>query len=241
MTDQYSPPSVVLFDLDETLFDHRNSSREALAWLRRTFPQIDHIPLDTLETEAFRILNETHERVLAGELTQDEGRLARFRRLFEWCEASVDPEALVEAIPRYRAAYRASRRPMEGATALLSALADRVRIGIVTNNFIREQEGKLADCGLTECIDFMVTSEEAGCAKPDHAIFDLALERAGRSADQAVMVGDSWEVDIEGARRAGIRPVWFNRYGVESSGSADVVEIKSLLPTDAVAGVILGS
>ena len=50
-------------------------------------------------------------------------------------------------------------------------------------------------------------------AKPDPRIFAIALERLGCAAADAVMIGDSWPADIEGARAAGVRAIWFNRSG----------------------------
>jgi putative hydrolase of the HAD superfamily len=66
------------------------------------------------------------------------------------------------------------------------------------------------DVGLAEVLHVLgldlpvVTSAEAGAAKPDPRIFELALQRIGTSADRAVHVGDSPD-DEEGARRAGLR------------------------------------
>ena len=56
-----------------------------------------------------------------------------------------------------------------------------------------------------------VTSEQARAYKPHAAIFELALERTGWSADRVLHVGDSLHSDVDGARRSGIRSVWINR------------------------------
>jgi putative hydrolase of the HAD superfamily len=49
--------------------------------------------------------------------------------------------------------------------------------------------------------------------KPDPRIFELLLERAGLGTAQVVHVGDDAVADVEGARRAGVTPVWLNRRG----------------------------
>jgi putative hydrolase of the HAD superfamily len=47
------------------------------------------------------------------------------------------------------------------------------------------------------------------------------------------MVGDSWAADVEGARAAGIRPIWFNRSGRPAPDkSRDVRVISTLSPID---------
>ncbi len=49
------------------------------------------------------------------------------------------------------------------------------------------------------------------------------------------MIGDSWAADVEGARAAGIRPIWFNRTGRQPpAASGGVCEISTLAPMDAL-------
>jgi HAD superfamily hydrolase (TIGR01509 family) len=58
--------------------------------------------------------------------------------------------------------------------------------------------------GVASLFSAIVTSAEAGVAKPDPAVFRLALERLGVEAGRALHVGDEPE-DEEGARAAGLR------------------------------------
>jgi FMN phosphatase YigB (HAD superfamily) len=51
------------------------------------------------------------------------------------------------------------------------------------------------------------------------------------------MIGDAWETDIAGARAAGIRPIWFNRFG-EPSPDRSVTEIHSLVPLPGVLSLL---
>jgi putative hydrolase of the HAD superfamily len=76
-------------------------------------------------------------------------------------------------------------------------------------------------------------------SKPDPRIFEIALARAGVGPAEAVMVGDSWENDIQGARAAGVRAVWFNRNDAAVADPA-VPAITSLEPAESVLAVILG-
>jgi HAD superfamily hydrolase (TIGR01549 family) len=154
---------------------------------------------------------------------------------------SLDADALATV---YREKYLCSRRAVPGALELLSALrgaAPRAKVAVVTNNVVAEQVEKLAHLGMTELVDVVVISEEAGIRKPEPAIFRIALERCRSRPEQAVMVGDSWGADVLGARAAGIRAVWLNRAGRACPGPAKCAEIKSLLPTAAVVDLLLGT
>jgi putative hydrolase of the HAD superfamily len=95
--------------------------------------------------------------------------------------------------------------------ALLAHLHPRLRIGVVTNGLRATQREKLMACQLIGCIDFLLTSEEARVKKPDPRLFLLALEQAQIRRDAAVVVGDSWTLDVLGAQQAGIRSIWLNR------------------------------
>lgn len=74
---------------------------------------------------------------------------------------------------------------------------------------------------LDRFLDSITTSEEAGVAKPDPAIFRLALAKAGCGAGEAIHVGDSQERDAEGARGVGMTSILIDSDGEE--GAADYV------------------
>lgn len=232
----------VLFDLDDTLFDHRATSRAALAALQAGEPALQRLDLDTLERRHVALLEELHEAgVMQGVVPVDEARVERFRRLLE--EAGEPParaRALaLDVAPRYRAAYAAARRAVPGARALLEIVRARVRVGVVSNNILTEQEAKLAQLGMRRLVDVLVVSAEEGVSKPDPAIFLATLERLGARAERAVMVGDSWATDVAGAHRAGIRAVWFNRHGEPSPDPSMAIEITALEPAETIASTIL--
>ena len=199
-----------LFDLDDTLFDHRHSTRAALAVVRERLAPLAALAPSVLEEQHATVLEEFHRRVLAGEFDVDAARRARFVRLVEMQGGTAGPDEIEAACLAYRAAYIDARRPIPGALELLERLRSHGRIAIVSNNVTAEQMQKLAACGLDRLVDAAVISEEVGVAKPAAEIFAIALGRLNAAASHAVMTGDSWNADIEGARAAGIRAIWYN-------------------------------
>jgi putative hydrolase of the HAD superfamily len=231
---------VVLFDLDDTLFDHQGCTRAALGALQARHDAFRAWTFGAFDAAHRALLEALHTEVLAGRLSVDEARLQRFRRLFEQAGQPA-PDALVRATAaEYREVYVANWLPVRGALALLQALHGRVATGIVTNNVAAEQYQKIEACGFGPYLNAIVISEEAGVAKPDPRIFHLALARLGHAPLASVMVGDAWHTDIVGAQAAGIRPVWFNRFGAVSPDSS-VPEIDSLEPADTIVERILMS
>jgi HAD superfamily hydrolase (TIGR01509 family) len=101
-------------------------------------------------------------------------------------------EALYAVMPRQWV-------PFTDAVPALRALRARgVRLVLLSNIGV-DIRPQLARTGLAELLDDVVLSYEVGMVKPDPAIFGLALERLGRPASQALMVGDSAHADVGGA------------------------------------------
>jgi HAD superfamily hydrolase (TIGR01549 family) len=232
----------VLFDLDDTLFDHRGCARDALTAVQQSQRCFDAVSFDALERTHAELLEELHAEVMLGRVSIEVARIERFRRLLESAGVRDQGEIARELAALYRESYRARRRAVAGAGALMSALKPHARIGIVSNNVLDEQQEKLLVCGLDQFVDELVVSGEVGVSKPDPMIFHTALNRLGVTADETVMVGDSWIADIEGARAAGIRAIWFNpsRSPLPYAG-ADVAQLQSFEPTNEVVRVIWGS
>jgi putative hydrolase of the HAD superfamily len=227
----------VLFDLDDTLYDHRHSCRCALEAIRESLPALWPVSVGELETGHNALLDKYHAGVLAGSLTLDEARLARFSELLGGY-GMIDPVVVASTVRLYRETYVRSEQLVDGALAALDGLrAAGFRLGLVTNNTVAEQMGKLERLGLLPRFDALAISEAVGVAKPDPRIFAHTLERLGVPAAEAVMVGDSWSADVLGAQAAGIRAVWLNRYGracPDASLAREIMALDALLPLASV-------
>jgi len=227
----------VLFDLDDTLFDHESCARDALLAVHQSSERLRSVTFAEFERLHTVLLEELHQRVMSGALDIDAARIERFARLFEAAGATdCSPE---EGARVYRECYIRTRRAIDGAAALLSALKPRVKIGVVSNNLLAEQQEKMRQCGLDEFVDALIVSEKVGVVKPDPLIFRVALDQLAVSKEDAVMVGDSWAADVEGARAAGIPAVWFNRNGRPSPDpNAGVPELRAFEPLSAAIDAI---
>ena len=102
------------------------------------------------------------------------------------------------------------------AKACLKGLKRRgFRLGIISN-WDATLENLLRQMGYLPYFDDVVASAAVGHRKPNKAIFDIALERMGVAASEAVHIGDLPDADGAGAASAGIRPIIIdrnNRYG----------------------------
>lgn len=103
--------------------------------------------------------------------------------------------------------------------ATLKTLKERrLILGLITNA-TRDKLALHRKLDLERYLDFVVTSQEAGADKPKPPIFLAALDRARVKAFEALHVGDQYQLDVVGARGAGINPILIDRYDLYSEVS----------------------
>ncbi len=94
-----------------------------------------------------------------------------------------------------------------GTRAALDRLrAGGLRLGVVSNSVGRVEEALVA-AGLRDCFEVVIDSALVGVEKPDPAIFRAALDALGVAPPEALYVGDLYDVDVVGARAAGMEAV----------------------------------
>lgn len=231
-------PPYILFDLDDTLFDHTRASRIALAAIHAAHAH--DVSFDMFAHEHARVLEVYHQRFLQRELTLDQARAARMIELFATFEKALDEPAALAIAALYRREHQGNRALVEGAQELLEALQQQTQLAIVTNNATAEQIEKLHALNIAHFFDTIVISEDVGVTKPDKRIFEIALERLGARPTEVVMVGDSLSADIEGATNAGIASVWLNRNNKQTPAGTDIGSQKCL-KSPANAGVLISA
>ena len=81
---------------------------------------------------------------------------------------------------------------------------------LITNGFERTQWSKLNNSGLSKYFTHMITSETSNSLKPKKEIFEYALNKAGATLTESIMLGDNLDADIQGAINAGMDSVFVN-------------------------------
>ena len=114
----------------------------------------------------------------------------------------------------------------EGVRPALTALRDRGLTLVVVSNANGTLRAHMDRIGLTALLDHIVDSCDEGVEKPDPRLFEIALARANARADSTIHVGDIYQVDVVGARAAGIRPVLLDETGQHPN--VDCTRVSSL-------------
>lgn len=131
------------------------------------------------------------------------------------------PSGAHDLAATFSAERRRLQRLMPDAKETLARLASDYQIALLTNGAPDLQREKIAASGLVSFFQGIAVSGEYGIGKPKPDIFHRLLAELGSSADQAVMVGNSLERDILGARNAGVFSVWLKVPGSEEHAAVE--------------------
>ncbi|AGC75682.1 HAD-superfamily hydrolase [Nonlabens dokdonensis DSW-6] len=143
-------------------------------------------------------------------ISKEDLRYQRLKTAFDACDYFVEDAKInlfadlyIKYLPNYNNLF-------EGCIEMLDSLQDKFKLHLITNGFNGVQQDKVKNSGLDKYFDVVLTAETAGVKKPDSKIFYQALELAGASKEESLMIGDSYEADIKGAQNVGIATIWFH-------------------------------
>lgn len=216
----------VFLDIDDTLFDFRKSSFEALetcfAAIGRKFTWDDMPGYEVFNNRMWQ----SYER---GEIEKEFIYEERFRLYFEANGIRADT---AEFNRRYLYELGEGRNFMPHCAELLRALHGRWKVFIVTNGDTYAQERRIENSGFAPYFDGVFISEQLGSKKPEKAFFDKVFSIVGEEYRHCtLMVGDSLSSDMQGGRNAGI-PTCFYGAAERADARCDYVigDLLELLP-----------
>lgn len=201
----------LFFDLDRTLWDMDRNSKETLTELYHHHKLLDRgiRSADEFVQHYLRYNDILWDRYRRGLIDKASLRVLRFRQSL--AHFGVKDEALATAFgDDYVNEAPKKTYLLPGAIELLEELGQHFTLHIITNGFEEVQHVKLRNCAIDRFFSEIVTSEKAGCTKPDKRIFAYALRASGAQRHEALMIGDDLETDIEGAQKAGWDQAWLN-------------------------------
>lgn len=194
---------IVFFDIGDVLFDENAQH----LWL---FHQL----LLTLRAHGKNVFWDefnAKRKALAAQGPNPEAAIKQ--TLAFYCTNEAETETLWHEA---RDVYQQMRKPhpfgqlLDGITPVLRDLKSDFRLGIIANQHPPVAQA-IKDYGIADLFDVVVISEIVHLFKPDPAIFEDALARAGVQAEEALFVGDRPDSDIGPAKALGLKTVRFRR------------------------------
>ncbi len=219
--------ATILFDLDGTLFDHSSAVTGALEEIFTTHTSEiarDEIGFRTTWTRASSSLFDTFEK---GTLSWAQQGRQRVKLAFN--RPSLNDDAADRFFATFVEAYEDRWELFPDALPCLERLRGRA-LGIVTNGHPQQQRKKLYKLRLREHFQEVLISAEIGKPKPSPGIFLEASRRLWTHPAECIVVGDSWQNDVEGGRNAGMQAVWLDRVGSTVRPGVPVVKGLAEIP-----------
>jgi len=200
----------VFIDLDHTIWDFHVNAKSTLHEIyeqRKLYRYFENFE------QYFTIYDkrnlELWELYGKGEITKDNLSYQRF--LHPLTQVGLHDENLALQIgTEYLELLPTRTALIPFAKELLEYLYKKYPLTIVSNGFIEVQYRKIKSCQIEQYFNHIVLSEEANALKPDKQIFEYALQLNNARAEETIMIGDSYEVDIVGAQNANIDQIYFN-------------------------------
>jgi len=187
----------ILFDLDNTMVDFTGMKKAAI---KESAEAMVKAGLNMSVFEAARKLNKIYWEV---GIESDTGITEFLKRM-----GKLDDKILAAGINGYVKGKIANTKPVEGAVTTIKRLKKAgLKVGVVTDAPRLKAWKRLNIMGMDNLFDVVVAYEDTGKKKPDKAPFEAALKKLKVKPEEAVMVGDWYERDVEGANRLGMKTI----------------------------------
>ena len=194
----------VLLDLDDTLYSYEKCNKLAYDRCREVAffqYEIKSLIFDNALRDSRKKTNES----LFGQ-SSSHSRLLYFHDMFESLFGKSNPSFALHLEEIYWNVFLENLKfTQESHQFLIQLKRLSIPSCIVTDLTAQIQMRKWEKLGLSQYVNFLVTSEEAGVEKPDPKIFKLALSKLNLNASEVIMIGDNEEKDIAGAKQLGIK------------------------------------
>ena len=201
--------SLLLADVDNTLFDFHSAERAAYAAVSARFL----IPDDDDTFSLYKRINTRHwQKLRRGETDAARLRLDRFR---DFADALGLADADVQAMSDlYVHTLGLQHIPVDGAEEFLRRVSAHMPVCLVTNGFASVQRSRFGISPLRRYVADILISEEFGSPKPDPAMIHAAMRRMNEADPRrVVMIGDNEDTDILAAVNAGVQSILFTNGG----------------------------
>ncbi|HTB52737.1 MAG TPA: YjjG family noncanonical pyrimidine nucleotidase [Ferruginibacter sp.] len=202
----------LFFDLDHTLWDFDSNAKDALTEIYALFDLKEKkiVPFEDFYTQYLHHNNLLWERYHRGFITGEELKWKRMWRTL--LEFKLGDERLAKDMSdKFITILPFKKKLFPHTTEILDYLIDKkYTLHLITNGFEKVQLNKINSSGIDKYFTHVITSECSNSLKPKKEIFDYALQKAGATLEESIMLGDNLEADIQGAINAGMDCVFVN-------------------------------
>jgi putative hydrolase of the HAD superfamily len=204
----------VFFDLYHTLLGYDPPREELQARALKEFGfEVDAEALRRPLVVADEYIYREHARVSLGQRSKEEQMAvwAQYERiLLREAGIEADDQLIMELLGKMRE-FGLKQVLFDDVLPTLNELKKQGLILGLISNVDQDITSLLDNLGLTALLQVVVTSQDAGFNKPSPEIFQEAVKKAGVQANEALYVGDQYQIDVVGANKAGMKGILIDR------------------------------
>ncbi|WP_282123743.1 YjjG family noncanonical pyrimidine nucleotidase [Algibacter mikhailovii] len=214
----------VFFDLDHTLWDFDKNS--ALTFEKIFSLNNIEVPLQEFVSHYEPINLKYWKLYREGLIEKEDLRFVRLNETFQAINYKIEEHIIYKLSEDYITYLTSFNYLFENTHDILDYLSLNYNLHIITNGFDEVQHKKLTNSNIIKYFKTVTNSEMVGVKKPNPKIFKYALNSAKANISQSIMIGDSYEADILGAKDVGMNVVFFDTR--KTKISEDVIQIDAL-------------
>ncbi|MES2426749.1 MAG: YjjG family noncanonical pyrimidine nucleotidase [Bacteroidota bacterium] len=213
----------IFFDLDHTIWDFDKNAEEALHELY-VIHKLNTIGLTSADVFIETYTQNNHKlwrEYHVGNITKETLREARFKQTF--LDLGVHPDVIPLGFEdEYVKLCPTKTNLFPNAHETLEYLSSKYTLHLISNGFKESQDIKINGTDIGKYFTHIIISELVGVNKPDKAIFEHAVNLAGTTKEQSLMIGDSLEADVLGALNFGMDAIYFNPFNAPKPDNVPV-------------------
>ena len=197
----------IFFDVDGTIYEEKNAKVKSEV-------QVINFMADKLNMSYIEIYNEFNKakREIFDKIKTHPNRNNRtiwYEKLLKNIKCnSIEATTLSN---KYWQVMKENIELYDDFKLILPELKNKYDLYVITDELLEIQKQKLSVLKVDNYFKSIISSTDVGKTKPDKEIFEYALKTTKCKRNETVMIGDNPFRDIEGAKKVGIRTIWFRR------------------------------
>lgn len=212
----------ILIDIDDTIFDFEKCSKNSFLKTLEKFNL-------KFKEEDFSYFNKVNDilwtKQKLGEINIKEVFIKRDYLMGKYFNLDIERGLFNDLFVKF---LYDEIEMVDGIEDLLLYLSDKYKIFTASNGIYKMQENRLKKSNLYKYFDKIFVSDKIGFEKPDKKFFQKIMDLTKFSNDDLIMIGDSIESDIIGAKNSKIKSIYFNKEDKKISDKNFTYQVKSL-------------
>lgn len=219
----------IFFDLDDTLINSKKAESDAICEFKNAYSKFEKIDNNEFSIMWKKVAMDNYYLYNNRMISFDELKIRRMQGLFKAYGTEITAIEAKEKFEKYYEIYEKNWILFNDTIETLNKLKNKYKLAIITNGNGIQQRKKIKNTDIENYFNEITISEEVGVSKPDKKIFEITYMKMKLQPQECIMVGDMYDMDIEGGLNAGIKSIWIDRKNEDKNYQYKVNKLLDIL------------